>query len=866
MFVLSSGFPRPLLTTVQSYTLRMALIQVCGNLIQMLSQQYVQEPSEDLKRRMKTLLEVLEERFRDLNPYCRCRVMQVYIKLCDMEWTWPKQRQTVAHLTALSLKDKSSHVRRNAIKLMVKLVNTNLFNREGDCLAIGPWMKKLSETEAQIAALEPQLQEGEEDADEQTVDATLLQEATQIEVPKNPDDMTDEERLALEEKLKKKFATEQMLAVLQKTRKFLVHGLRFIEIVNEAAEMVMLLLSSKNKNEVIDAMDFFTVMDYFKIQNARAGIRKMLRLIWTKGNSDEGKGVQTHLIDCYRNLFFDAPPNFTPNDAANYISRNMMSLTYGTTPAELTSLEQLLSTMMKQGFVNELVIQKLWQVYGYQKRETSKSQRRGAIIVLGMLALADPNIIKNEMDTCLRIGLGELGRRDLVLARYTCVALSRISPPPAKQQMQTAAPEQVIRLPHEHPILLRLAAITELVSDSKEWFGVAEQAISAIYVLAKNPDVFCSNILRRKTKYVFSPSTFSRPTTSGSATTTGSVPPTQDAAGDVEMQDAPVEDVQMEEASAEPPEPARPSKTQNPAIALSQLLFIVGHVAIKQIVHLGLCEEEHNRREAEKKKKKPTPRNSAASEVTSGRGRGRGRSKTARIATPGLAVDDELDLMAGGDQDEFRDKIERVREEELLYGYNSLLARYGPLVAKICANKAAYNHPTLQAQAALCLAKFMCVSKQYCKENLILFLRLVQGSKDAVVRSNLVIGLGDVIICFEELVEEYMPLLYERLTDRESSVKRTCLMTLSFLMLASRVKVGGRELGNIAKCLEDDDPIFVEMARTFFSELATKDKAVYGNFQNTFQLLSADTTLSEEAFRRIIKYIAGFIEKVCLTF
>ena len=133
-------------------------------------------------------------------------------------------------------------------------------------------------------------------------------------------------------------------------------------------------------------MDFFVVLDAYKIETARSGIRRMLRLIWTKGNSDEGKGVQTHLIDCYKGLFFDAPDSFSPNDAANYIARNMISLTFGATPAELTCLEQLLSTMMKAGHISEAVIAKLWQVYGVQKKEISKTQRRGSIIVLGMLA------------------------------------------------------------------------------------------------------------------------------------------------------------------------------------------------------------------------------------------------------------------------------------------------------------------------------------------------------------------------------------------------------------------------------------------------------------------------------------------------
>jgi condensin complex subunit 1 len=153
----------------------------------------------------------------------------------------------------------------------------------------------------------------------------------------------------------------------------------------------------------------------------------MMHLVWTKSNSDEGRGVQNHLIECYKGLFFIAPDHLSPGDAATFIARNLISLTYGSSLAELTSLEQLLCNMMKQGVVSSAVVAKLWQVYGFQKKDISKTQRRGAIIILGMLALADPDIVAREVDTLLNIGLGQFGRTDLELARYTCIALQRLN-------------------------------------------------------------------------------------------------------------------------------------------------------------------------------------------------------------------------------------------------------------------------------------------------------------------------------------------------------------------------------------------------------------------------------------------------------
>lgn len=431
-----------------------------------------EERNENSKTQINGFFDILEERFLDTNPYCRCRDIQVYMKLCDLEQKFPKRRQAAAELAARSLEDKSSNVRRNAIRLLGKLVSTHPFSvMHGGQLSYKEWDQRLQAVERELNALKPPagspgLLEKNGQADT-TVDTALLDDATVMEDEmKEPPVSTEEQQAAALKKAAEEAATSDLMNRLQLTRKYYAEAMRFIDVLHQATPVVCQLLSSKNKSEVIEAMDFFVVIDAYKIEAARTGIRRMLRLIWTKGNSDEGKGVQTHLIDCYRGLFFSAPDSFSENDAANYVARNMISLTFGATPAELTSLEQLLSTMTKENHVSELVITKLWQVYGIQKQEISKNQRRGAIIVLGMLATANPDIVVREMSTMLRIGLEDLGRSDLALAKYTCIGLGRINP--SKRQVKDAA-TAFSKLPNDHAVLTKLAAMSEVISDSKEW-------------------------------------------------------------------------------------------------------------------------------------------------------------------------------------------------------------------------------------------------------------------------------------------------------------------------------------------------------------------------------------------------------------
>jgi condensin complex subunit 1 len=368
-------------------------------------------------------------------------------------------------------------------------------------------------------------------------------------------------------------------------------------------------------------------------------------------------------------------------------------------------------------------------------------------------------------------------------------------------------------------VLVKLAAMTEIASDSKEWYGVAEQAIGAIYALSKHPDVLCSDIIRRKTKFVFQ-SQLRQPS------------PTQTILEGDEQRPG--------TASTD----GQPPRTKPTSSALSQLLFIVGHIAIKQIVHLELCELDFKRRKAEQEKNKP--------------------ANTAPQKKGDPADDNELDLIGGTTEDDFTEAMAHIRERELLYGENSLLTNFGPLVTEICANNNAYSDRNLQAAATLCMAKLMCVSAEYCEKNLPLLITIMERSEDPIVRSNAVIALGDMAVCFNHLIDENTDFLYRRLNDGDASVKRTCLMTLTFLILAGQVKVKG-QLGEMAKCLEDEDKKIADLARMFFTELATKDNAVYNHFVDIFSLLSSERNLDEGALKRIIKFLAGFVEKVRLA-
>lgn len=192
----------------------------------------------------------------------------------------------------------------------------------------------------------------------------------------------------------------------------------------------------------------------------------MLHLTWTKGNSDEGKGVQSHVVDCYKQLFLSAPSNSTKSQKASIIADNLMSLTFGASVADLASLEKLLSGIILEGLIEESVVESLWRIYSTTER-IEKRRRRAAVVILGMLALSRSDIVVRKLDLLLSIGLGNLGQEDLLLAKFSCIALNRAHPSVDGEAKGTGCGNAALHC--DHPIIQRLIALTWLRHYDVEW-------------------------------------------------------------------------------------------------------------------------------------------------------------------------------------------------------------------------------------------------------------------------------------------------------------------------------------------------------------------------------------------------------------
>lgn len=788
-------------------TLRCSVVESCGNIVvdiiksdgSISNDDTSSHRNENSSHQVDTLIDLLQERSLDQNPYVRTKAIQALNKICSLEVKLSRRRQVIMALAVRSIDDRSTLVRRNAIKLMSKLVLNHPFaSIHGTQLNLSKWQARYDEAHAVLLQYLPvqdtestaeehqeAIEEGQEDEEED--DAGNDEMEVDEENEESQHDSIDHDQLneSMVEQ-QQNLPDAEVLVKAKLTDQYYEDAVNFIKAIHRGIDMICNLLFSKNRNEVLESMDFLVLADAYGVESSKIGIRKMLHLVWMKGSSDEGKSISAHVIDCYKELFFTAPASATDSRKALMIAKNLIEITLTSSLADLASFEKLLCNMYFENLIGNNLLTVLWQIYGHSSDQlteeqeiSSKAQRKGAIIILGMLALADYQVVVRGLDLLLNTGFDEEATRDPEFCKYSCIALQRIVPTLSKSKDTV-----VYKVEKEDEIIDKLRGILLVKTKDSDWYSVAEQAISAIFKVSTKPDDICAEIITSISSDVFN------------------------------MQ----------------------NDTATQVHTLSQLLFIVGHVAIKTIVYLEKLEALFKKMKQEKELNKGGEKDEKETE------------------------ENELEMIGGTSEDDFTDAVIYIKEKELLYGENSLLARFAPIVREICSNNKSYDSSILQRSAVLCMVKLMCISSRFCEENLPLLITIMERSPDPIIRSNCVLGLGDMAVCFNNLVDENTDFLYRRLTDENIMVQRTCLMAVTFLILAGQVKVKG-QLSSMAKCLENEDQGISDMCKLFFTELATKDNAIYNGFIDIFSGLSNDSTLDKESMKRIVKFLVSFISK-----
>ena len=282
----------------------------------------------------------------------------------------------------------------------------------------------------------------------------------------------------------------------------------------------------------------------------------MMVLIWTKD-----KPVKEELLKSYWLLYFD------PNEfSSKQIALNMIKLLMESTLTEATSLEELLNYMLdwnsnidekekdkdkkKDLFnISSSVFQALWDTFlNGLNGSVSKGETRCALQLFRICQNRNKDIISQKVDSFHNI-LTTYSKKNSQNVDW--IIVKEISLIVEKMNEKTTRSNHIIKL-------LMFLLITFQGTKDTEYFSAAEQIINMIFALKKNDaDNFSQYLIKKMTGFLFDPK---------------------------EVENKIEEELPLSIIS------------NNFEDSLAQLIFVIGHVAIKFLVFLDNYESELKRK------------------------------------------------------------------------------------------------------------------------------------------------------------------------------------------------------------------------------------------------------------------------------
>ncbi|XP_029680531.1 condensin complex subunit 1 [Formica exsecta] len=873
------------------YTMRNCVIGVLDIVVQ--KALTGEDLTDEQKKQRDECLNNLEDHILDSHAYVRSKVLQVWQRLC-CEGAVPLARYgKLLAATALRLEDKSANVRKQALQLLRTMLQSNPFAAKLTRVELSDSLEKekakLQELQAQIAStsgrghmqrfelwniLQPDIKatikkifENEAECinepcaeNKENIDADhafehvrqlllnrkvtkavkylwktcmILEEAPEmrdlsiaakeeclfafllkifIESENRLTDNEDENTVDAsksEQDNKKK----EEIRLRKRVINYLTNCLEFAIELEKAIPMAEKLLFSICAGDAVESCTFLGTAFQFKVTGAASSIREALFQVFHRDQS-----VRNNVAVVYKNIYLDiSNDKQSARQIAVTRSNCLINLLSELQPGQSPALAQLIVTWYENGELNNELLQVLWEKFSMKYPDTSPINSRTALMILTMIAQAEPKIVIDNVNMLVEIGLGPRAKDDLLFARDTCRMLLKI------KQNSKDIEKSPLRYFNNHDMfqqILILLIDTFIDANENAYISFATDAINVIYHLANQPDRLIKKLLLDITE-------------KGQFT-------------NKETNEAPSVSCTI----------------------LSKLLYIIGHIAIRQMIHLDMfVYKELKRRDAVRKMRKSkkqsrvefaTPDIRSKSANASSVSSSARRNKNLMISM--VTEDNGEEALEGAIDDAEAEFVNSVLENEIVTG-NGLLAKFVPLVLDVCTYPDKYNSENLQAASSLALSKMMTVSSIFCEQSLQLLVTILERSSYPGIRSNMLIGMSDLATRFPNQVEPWSKHIYGRLRDEDVNVRRTCVRMLSNLIMREMIRVKG-QVSELALCIIDEDKQIQQDTKEFFNQLAQKGNALYNIVPDILsRLADPQLNLDEKRFQETIRYILGLMQK-----
>jgi len=308
-----------------------------------------------------------------------------------------------------------------------------------------------------------------------------------------------------------------------------------------------------------------------------------------------------------------------------------------------------------------------------------------------------------------------------------------------------------------------------------------------------------------------------------------------------------------------------------PAILLSRFIFMIGYVAMKELIYLDIdiytnLKYRQELADIQKNKKKT---NAIANRIN-GRKSTLNMSATAAVrksVLPNLQQNqdeeenNEEDVMGPSAEDAFAEQINTICEHELLFQKDGIFRKFVPLILEVLKYPKRFNNPELQRSALLALVHFMSVSSEFCQKNMEFLMNIFSHSQDIDIKCNVIIGMSDLTFRFPNIVEPWSAHMYSTLHDENRVLRLTSVRILSHLISHEMILIKG-QISDLAMCLVDKDDEIRTSTEVFFKEIAHKSNILYNVLPDIISRLGdPNLNLEEGKYQVIMRYIIGLISK-----
>ncbi|OMJ13613.1 Condensin complex subunit 1 [Smittium culicis] len=551
------------------------------------------EQTEQVRNQLIEYFDIIEQRFGDSHYIVRAKVLQVCQLISTGKAKFPKQRPRLMDLAISRLEDKASNVRRNAIKAILMFLETHPFNLDGGELDLVSLNSKVENISNKLQVIISKITtELENDAMSPSDNDSAVDLSTGTG---NDAIINNSNELNEERELAMRYKLEIQ---------YYQDAIHFVKQLESAIHLIQQLLLSTNRQEVISSIKFIAMASRYKIAGSEPAIRKIMHLVYQPS---------------YQNISLSSQKD--PNSLTSSFEYKVMQTLYDTflqlylcpvenlDPIQNTNriCQNLLDLVNKSSLADlaslEKILVSLMQngsvnnqiiqrlLSLYQK---SSKDRRGAIVLLSMFSKAAKRIVGDDLETFLGVGLGKIGQSDFMVAKYTCDALQSLTSFNNNKRFNMS-----------NSLFGRLEDLLLVETNDPEWFLAAQSAINAVYSLGDRPGALSSEILKK--------------------------------------------------LSAQALSNYNENMTSDGEFKIGQLLFVVGHVSIKEIELLEVIESDLKRNKSSASPSKKTKA-------------------------------DELDIVAGtvGEDgqpadDDIGDIINNIRDTQLLLVGENLGFLYGIL-------------------------------------------------------------------------------------------------------------------------------------------------------------------------------------------